>query len=360
MSAHFAVIMAGGSGTRLWPLSRRRRPKQLLALVDGRSLLRHALDRIAPLFTPENTFIVAGEEHRDLITAEASELPAANFIGEPVGRNTANAIGLAAHVLYRRDPDAVMAVFSADHVIEPMDVFQTAIRVGMKAAVRDETPLVTFGIRPTAPHTGYGYLRCGDAIGGGAFRVRAFVEKPNLETAERYLAKGEYLWNAGIFCWRISAILNELRRYAPENCAALETITKNWGDPAASAEIRAQFAQLKSVSIDYAVMEHAKSVAVVPMECQWRDIGSWSALSADCAADDAGNMRIGANIVGMESHNNLIVSDGASERLVLLIGVNDLVVVDTPDATLICRRDLEQRVRDGLKLVQERVGDEYD
>ncbi len=358
MSNQYAVIMAGGSGTRLWPLSRRLRPKQLLKLVGGRSLLRHALDRAAALFPIEDTFVVAGQEHRDLILAEAPELPAANFIGEPIGRNTANAIGLAAAVLHHRDPDGVMAVFSADHIIEPIAVFSKAIQAGLKAARRDDAPLVTLGVPPKTPHTGYGYIRQGDPLSGGAYRVRAFVEKPNLETAERYVAKGEYLWNAGIFCWRVATILAELRRQLPDNAAALEQLAQSWNDATAQDRIRAQFTALKSVSIDYGVMENAKNVLVVPMECQWRDIGSWSAVAEAWEADAQGAKDSGATVVELESRDNLVVSD--SGRLVVLIGVRDLVVVETADATLICRRDMEQRVRDGLKLAQERVGDQYD
>ncbi|MBN2446884.1 MAG: mannose-1-phosphate guanylyltransferase, partial [Phycisphaerae bacterium] len=218
---HHAVIMAGGSGTRLWPLSRRMRPKQLLRLFDGESLLQLARLRLDGLFEPDNIWVITSANYVDLVAEALPDIPRANLIGEPVGRDTANAIGLAAGLLEERDPDATMAVFTADHIIKPREPFANAITAGLRAAEKYPTSLVTFGITPAGPHTGYGYVRRGEVLAASVYRVQEFKEKPTLTVAREYIDSGEYYWNSGMFAWRVSAIQDALRKHLPDNAAAL-------------------------------------------------------------------------------------------------------------------------------------------
>ncbi len=352
-----AVIMAGGSGTRLWPLSRRRRPKQLLRLFGGASLLQLARLRLAGLFEPRQVWVITSASYLDQVAAELPDLPRDNLIGEPMGRDTANAIGLAAELIGRRDADATMAVFTADHVIEPQNAFAAAIRAGCEAAERYPTALVTFGIRPTHAATGYGYIRLGPALDAGVHRVAEFREKPTREVAEAYLRSGEYVWNSGMFAWRLDAIRAELARSLPENAAQLARLAAGWesADPAARA---ATFERLRRISIDYGVLEQAREILVVPMACDWRDVGSWTAVAAALPADSEGNVAAAARVLAVDSAGNLVVAE--DDHLIALLGVRDLVVVRTPDATLICHRDQVERIKE-LTVERERhFGETYE
>ncbi len=339
-----AVIMAGGSGTRLWPLSRSARPKQLLRLFDGASLLEHAVRRLDGLFEPQNIWVITSAAYLELVARSAPQLPRENLIGEPLGRDTSNAIGLAAHLLARRDADATMGVFTADHLISPQDAFADAIRRGLDAAERHPQSLVTFGITPDAPHTGYGYVRRGQALGPLVARVAEFKEKPTREVAQRYVASGEYLWNSGMFAWRCSAILAELQRNLPENDRALARIAESWRDPAAASQIPKAFEALQKISIDFGVMEKAASVLVVEMNCRWIDLGSWTAIGATRTADAAGNTAVARNALIVDGRDNLLVAE--DEHLLVTLGVSDLVVVHSADATLVCHKDHVQAIKD--------------
>lgn len=353
-----AVIMAGGAGTRLWPLSRRMRPKQLMRLFDGASLLQIARRRLAGLFAPECTWVVTNDAYIDLVAAELPDLPRANLIGEPTGRDTANAIGLAAALIVRRDPDATIAIFTADHIIEPLDAFGAAIRAGLDAAEAHRDALVTFGVTPDSPHTGYGYLQKGAPCGTAVYRVREFREKPTRAVAERYLSSGEYLWNSGMFAWRAAAIRAELARLLPENFRTLDALAETCGDPGQAATRRERFADLPRISIDYGVMEKACTVLVVEMHCRWSDLGSWSSIAATQEPDAAGNVSVGAQLVAQESTGNIVVSEGG--QLFVLLGVRDLVVIHSPDATLVCHRDHEQAIRELAQPRTARFGERYE
>lgn len=353
--ARSAVIMAGGAGTRLWPLSRRNRPKQLLRLFDGRSLLRGAFERLSGFVAPDAIHIITGEEHLPMVAEQLPELPAENLIGEPVGRDTANAVCLAACVLARRDPDGVMGIFTADHIIRPVDSFRAALERGYSAAEQNADALVTFGITPSEPHTGLGYVRRGDAIGDGVFAVREFKEKPDLATATRYLSSGDYLWNSGMFVWRTSAILAELERHLPENFAALRDIAAAWDSGDRPKRLAAVYPGLRKISIDYAVMEQAARVLLVEMACDWLDVGSWPALSTALPADAAGNVSTAARTIVLDGRNNILVTE--ADHLIAAVGVEDLVIVHSPDATLVCRREDAQRIKDLVAEVQRRFGD---
>jgi mannose-1-phosphate guanylyltransferase len=353
-----ALIMAGGAGTRLWPLSRKLRPKQLLKLFDGHSLLQLARQRIASLFSPEATWVITSAAYLDQVAEQLPDVPRANLIAEPVGRDTANAIGLAAHLLARRDSDATMAVFTADHIIEPQERFATAIQAGLDAAERFPESLVTFGIRPQGPHTGYGYLHRGAPVGPGAFQVAEFKEKPTLDVTQAYVQSGEYYWNSGLFVWRASAILSELERLLPENSHALRKLAADWDRVAGTPAALTAFERLPRISIDYGVMERARNVLLIEMDCNWMDLGSWESVAATRKPDRAGNVTIAPRALLIDSHDNIVVSD--SDHLLVTLGVNDLVVVHSDDATLVCRKDQVERLKALVQTRQAHFGDHYE
>ncbi len=356
-----AVIMAGGSGTRLWPLSRRLRPKQLLRLFDGQSLLRLTRDRLVGLFAPEQIWVITSAHYLDQVATELPDVPRSNLIGEPVGRDTANAIGLAAELLARRDPDGTMAVFTADHLITPPDRFAAAIAAGLDAAEREPDALITFGVTPRFPHTGYGYLRRGARCGPPetrVYEVAEFREKPTADVAERYVRSGEYYWNSGMFVWRIAQIRAELARLLPENARQLRALAADWDNPAAAAACAVRFGQLRRISIDFGVMEKAARVLVVEMDCEWRDLGSWPSIAATRAPDERGNVVLAPRAVVEAGRGNTVISE--DEHLVVLLGVEGLVVVHSPDATLVCRAEDVERVRDLADVRRARWGEQYE
>ncbi len=353
-----ALIMAGGSGTRLWPLSRRRRPKQLLKLFDGASLLQHSRRRLEGIFNPENIWVITSAAYLDLVAQELPDIPRENVIGEPVGRDTANAIGLAAHILAQRDPDGTMAIFTADHLISPQEEFADAIDIGLAAAEQFPDSLVTFGIVPDSPHTGYGYVHRGEPVGEGAYKVIAFKEKPTRDVAESYLQSGEYFWNSGMFAWRVAAILAELERCLPQNHGKLAEIARSWPGIAGTDELAARFDKLERISIDFGVMEKARDVLTVEMECRWLDLGSWSSIAGTRDPDPQGNVRIAPRSLVVDGKNNIIV--GESDHLIAVMGLDDLVVVHGEDATLICRREHEQQIKELAKLRQKQFGERFE
>ncbi len=353
-----AVIMAGGAGTRLWPVSRKTRPKQLMRLFDGASLLQLARRRLDGLFAPENIWVITSADYIDLVATELPDLPRENLIGEPMGRDTANAIGLAAHLLALRDADGTMGVFTADHIISPQDRFADAIRGGLEAAERFPESLITFGITPDSPHTGYGYVQRGEQLGPHVFRAGKFKEKPTREVAETYLKSGEYYWNAGMFTWRVSAILEELAHHLPENDRTLKELARSWQDLAGTDEAAREFESLHKISIDYGVMEKAASVLLVEMNCRWLDLGSWTAIASTREPDSAGNIAIATSTLSVDAHNNILVSE--SDHLIVALGIDDLVVAHSDDATLVCRRDHVQQIKDLAKLREAHFGARFE
>lgn len=354
----YAVIMAGGSGTRLWPVSRKKRPKQLMRLFDGASLVQLARRRLEGLFAPENIRVITSAAYVDQIAAELADLPRENVIGEPVGRDTLNAIGLAAFLLGGRDSNGIMAVFTADHLISPQESFAAAIESGLRAAEVYPDHLVTFGIRPDSPHTGYGYIHRGEPIAPGLYRVREFKEKPVREIAEHYLRSGEYYWNSGMFAWQIGTITAELERHSPENYRQLAAIAADWPRIAGTDEARARFESLPRISIDYGVMEKAERVLVVEMNCQWKDLGSWEAVAATGKLDRLNNVILARCALPVGGKNNILVSE--EEHLIVTLGLSDVAVIHSPDATLVCHRDYLQHVRELADLRARHFGERFE
>ncbi len=352
-----AVIMAGGAGLRLWPLSRASRPKQLLRLAEGKSLLRLAYDRLAELLSPESICVITSSRHLDLVAGELPEVPPDNLFGEPVGRDTANAVGMAAAILHERDPDATMGIFTADHVITPIDRFTATVGKAYDVAEEHPDALVTMGIVPTRPEPGFGYVQRGRQLADGVCEVQQFAEKPDLETAQRYLAGGEHYWNSGMFTWRVSTILDQLKQHLAEAHTGVSAIAAEWNTPQRDAKLEAIYPSLPKISIDFAVMEKAPRVLVVEMDCKWVDLGSWTALEAITEPDADGNVIAAPRTVTKDAHNNVLVSE--DDHLIAAFGVEDLVVVHAPDATLICRKQNAQALKELVGNVGERYGRDY-
>ncbi len=350
--------MAGGSGTRLWPLSRKQKPKQLLRLFGGQSLLRQAYERLAGLLPPESIYVITTAEHLELVHRELPEIPADNLFGEPCGRDTANAVGLAAAILHQRDPEGVMGIFTADHVITPTDRFVRAVDSALKRADENPGALITIGVVPASPETGFGYVRRGEPLGTGVYRVDRFIEKPDLETARRYVASGDYYWNSGMFAWRIKTILEELERHLPESYPTLMTLGQAWGTASWLERAGKLYAGLRKTSVDFAIMEKAERVLVVEMDCRWCDVGSWNALGAVLAADATGNVQTGRRVIHLGSRGTIAATED-DDHLIATIGVEDLVIVHSADATLVCKRSEAQAIRQLVAALQAELGDRY-
>ena len=331
--------MAGGSGTRFWPRSRQRTPKQFLPIVGGQSMLRETVARVAPLVGPSRVVVVAGRSQARAVRTELPHLAAQNLLAEPVGRNTAAAIALAALVLERRTPGASMVVLPADHAIAAHGVFRADLQLALRIA--EETgSLVTLGLPPTRPETGYGYIRPGAMMPGTrgrVARVAAFIEKPSRRRAEALLAVGRVLWNAGIFAWRAADVLDELRAFVPEVVRPLETALAGGARALAAA-----YQRIPAISIDKGVLEHSRRVMVVRARFPWSDVGSWAAVEPFWRNAANGHNTVRGHALPIDSRGCVVDSP---DRLVALVGVENLVVVDAGDAVLVCRKDRAQDVR---------------
>jgi mannose-1-phosphate guanylyltransferase/mannose-6-phosphate isomerase len=355
----YAIILAGGSGTRFWPLSREATPKQMLRVFGDFTMIQQTVARLSGVMPVGHIYIVTGQKYAYDIRQQLLEVEGAegvNILNEPEGRNTAPAIGFAAAHIARKSPDAVMAVMPSDHVILKNDVFLTALRKA-KALAR-KGYLTTIGIKPDRPETGYGYIQTGRRLSKdaeiGEFEVARFVEKPDLGTAKSYLKTGGYLWNSGIFVWRVKDVLGEIRRQLPDLYKGIVSMQKAVGKKNEEEIVASVFKAAKPVSIDYGIMEKAKKVAVISADIGWSDVGSWRAIEDISEKDEAGNI-IAGNVIDIGSRNSIVY---AGKRLIATVGLEDMVVVDTPDATLVCRKDNTQDVRKVVDELKKKKADE--
>ncbi len=341
-----AMIMAGGGGTRFWPRSRNRRPKQFLTFAGDRTLLQGTLDRIAAQVPSNRTWVITGEPHVGEARNQLPELPGDQIVGEPFGRDTAACIGLGAALIAQADPGATMIVMPADHVIEPVREFERAVHAAEQFADDFPNALLTFGIPPTFPSTGYGYIHRGASVGQRqgvtASAVMAFKEKPTADVAERFLVAGDFSWNSGIFVWKAVAILAELRKQRPKLYAAIERIAEAWPTPQRDEVFRAEYEALEKISIDFAVMEKAEKVLVIQAPYQWDDVGSWLALERRNPQDADGNTVQGLNC-SVNTNNCVIVTDPG--KLIATLGVHDLIIIQDGDCTLVTTRNDESNVK---------------
>lgn len=354
----YVLIMAGGSGKRLWPLSRQGEPKQLLPLFDGRSLLQLACERVLGVVDADHILVCTGAAYADVVAAQLPQLPAENILGEPEGRDSLNAVAWPAALLARRDPEAVMAVVTADQLISPVDVFVEALRTGLELARRDPAALVTFGVVPTSPHTGYGYLHKGEVLPEypNAARVLEFKEKPDLVAAQTYLDSGEYWWNAGMFVWRAQTLLDQLAILQPATHAGVLELAAH---PQRLAEI---YPTLLKISVDYAVMEpvsHGRTPAhilAVGLPIDWADVGSYQALHEVLVHDEHGQAVIG-DVVARDCRDNLLINTHP-DSVLAVVGMSQVMVVRTPTATLVGPLSASQQVKQLVEQVATEVSEE--
>lgn len=361
MEQTYAVIMAGGGGTRLWPVSRKSRPKQMIPLVENRTLFQATVQRLDGLFPPERILVVTTAAQGPDLMAQSPSLLPENFLLEPEPRGTASAIGLAAALLHKRDPDAIMASLHSDHFIRNDDLFALLLRVAAEVAQKDY--LVTLGITPTYPSTAYGYIQRGaplaERFGYPAYRVVRFKEKPDQAAAREMILAGDHSWNSGMFIWKVSRILEEFGRQMPDLSAALGELAAAAGTPGFEAALTRCWPTLRSETIDYGIMEQADKVAVIPAAgLEWSDVGSWDSLFDVLMPDEHGNIVFSGHHMALDTHNSLVYGNRDS-RLIVTIGVDDLVVVDAGDVLLVCRRDETQKVRQMVENLRKSDADQY-
>jgi mannose-1-phosphate guanylyltransferase len=348
MDHTYAVIMAGGGGTRLWPVSRRERPKQLLPLIGEETLFQSTVQRLEGLFPPERILVVTVAEQVREMQLQAPHIPVQNYLIEPAPRGTASVVGLAAAVLHKRDPEAIMAVLPSDHFIRNRDLFHYLLRAAVDVANTDY--LVTLGITPTYASTAYGYIQQGAPVTGDfkypTYNVSRFKEKPDDPSAQQMLRLGGHSWNSGMFIWRTVRILSEFEQQMPDLAAALGKIVSSLDSPDADMILNSVWQDLKVETIDYGIMENAERVAVLPAGgLGWSDVGSWDSLFEVMLPDMDGNIGVNGQHLALDTHNTLIYATPGSERLVVTIGVDDMVVVDADDVLMICKADQAQKVR---------------
>ncbi len=354
------MILAGGRGTRFWPLSRKRRAKQLLALDGKQSMIQQTVARLLPLAPARQFWIITNDDLRPAILKQLPKLPKAQVLAEPVGRNTAPAIGLAAFLLLRQHPDAVLGLFPSDHVIADEKKYRATIERGVEIAA-DGNNIVVLGIRPTRPETGYGYIEVGSVFAGDALRVRRFTEKPDVEKAAAFAAAGNYFWNSGMFLWSARTLVNTLREHLPKTAPLLEEIAATFGTRKFAATFRKLYPKCESISVDYALLEprsakgeQASNIICLPADFGWNDLGSWTALHEHHTARSnprEGNLINGAGAFILNASGNYVHAPG---KFVAIVGIDDLVVVETDDALLITTRQQAQDVGKVVKYLDEK------
>jgi mannose-1-phosphate guanylyltransferase len=362
MKNTYAVIMAGGGGTRLWPVSRKERPKQLLPLLGQETLFQSTVSRLRNLFPPERILVVTVEEQAREMKKQSPEIPEKNYLLEPAPRGTASVVGLAATVLQKRDPNASMAILPSDHFIRNVDLFHYLLKAAFDVA--ENGYLVTLGITPTAPSTAYGYIQQGKPVDGDykypVYQVVRFKEKPDEQTAQQLLHAGDHSWNSGMFIWRADAILGEIQKQMPDLSGALNKISAAWGTGKQDSVLNELWHDLKNETVDYGVMENAEKVAVLPAGgLGWSDVGMWSSLFEVLLPDMNGNITTIGNLhLAYETHNTLVYG-GNGEKLIVTIGVDDTVIVDGGDILLVCKTDQSQKVKDVVEHLKKHRQEKY-
>jgi mannose-1-phosphate guanylyltransferase len=352
----FAVVPAGGSGTRLWPLSRQDRPKFLLPLPGPGSMIQETVSRLLPLCSSSSIYIMTGSAHAAPVARQLPDHPEEQIIVEPIARGSGPAIGLGVALAALRDPDAIVGSFAADHYVERPDQFIDTLRAAIELAEQDY--LVTIGIEPRHAETGYGYIRTGKPLGTFAgmpgYRVSAFREKPEIDTARRYVESGEYLWNASMFVWKASIFMEELRRLLPEIAAGIDEIVASWDSPEREETMARVWSGIEDVSIDHGILERSDKVAVIPGAFGWSDLGDWhgvGSILSNLSRTPLENVVIDADVVTVDATNAVIFGNG---RLVAIVGIDDVIVVDTHDALLVCDRSHAQSIKSIVDQLKER------
>jgi len=359
----YAVIMAGGAGKRLWPLSREKRPKQVLKLLDGQTLLRRCFERLRPIFDIRNIIVLTNAGYADVVRENLSELPSDNVIAEPAVRDTAGAIGLVSSVLAKFDPDATMAVVTADQIIEPAEVLQQALKDALTFIKSNPDDLITFGIRPTFASTLLGYIKCARSrtcpgCENKIYTVEAFKEKPDEKTAQEYIDTGHYFWNSGMFVWKARTILAHLAKFLPEATEPLNRIRAAWDGPMQEQTLEEWFVKLPKISIDFAVMEKADGVKAIKLDCRWLDMGSFAALADIISSDKNKNVVVAGRSELLDCKSSIIVTEDKG-HLIAAIGLENFVVAHSPDATLVCHADQTHRLKELLDLIKQHGGEKF-
>jgi mannose-1-phosphate guanylyltransferase len=348
-----AVIMAGGSGTRFWPQSRQASPKQLLKLAGDNTMIQETIARTGNWISAERTWVVTNRQQAEETSRQLPDLSSENILIEPCGRNTAPCVGLAAIHLRKQDADAVMLVMPADHVIGPRETFQKAVQVAVEIVEHNPETIVLFGVSPSYPATGFGYIERGTPLKNGhhAFQVASFREKPDSKTSQQYLDSGNFYWNCGIFVWRADRMMNALREFEPDIYERLVRLQNSLGTNQWEAALADEFPEMKSISIDHAVLERAGGVCVLEAPFEWDDVGSWQSLTRLLGIDEEGNTIVGP-YCGIESRGCIIRSTD-EKHLIATIGMENCIIVHTPDATLVARKDDENAIRQLVALIEE-------
>jgi len=356
MNHTYVAIMAGGVGSRFWPGSRESRPKQFLDMLGvGKSLLRLTFERFLPICPASNIFIVTNAAYRDLILEQIPEITDNQILCEPSRNNTAPCVAWTAFKLAALDPEANFVIAPSDHIVLKEPVFLEKIQAALQFANTHDA-LVTLGIQPSRPDTGYGYIQMEQEAAAGIFKVKRFAEKPDLATAQQFVASGEYLWNAGIFIWRAQSILKAYQQLSPDIYAILEQGCAVYNSPGEQAFINEAYPTTPNISVDFAIMEKAENVYTIPAEFGWSDLGTWASLHAECPKDEQGNALQGT-VIALDTHNTLVrIPKG---KLAVVKDLEDYIIVDTPDALLIYPKSKEQEVKQVTALVKEKLGDQF-
>ena len=360
---NYAVIMAGGSGKRLWPLSRKDHPKQVLKLFQGQTLLRLCFERLSPIFDARNIIVLTNQGYSDIVRESVTGLPYNNVISEPVVRDTAGAVGLAAAVLSKIDPDATIAVVTTDQMIDPPETFRQAIKDALNFVNANPDCMITFGIKPTFPSTQLGYIKCSERkkcpkCKNEIFKVEHFREKPDEKTARRYVDSGNHFWNSGMFVWKAKTILSHLNAFIPDTVEPLKKIQHDWDSPHQQNTLNEWFPKLPKISIDFAVMEKAPCVHAIMLDCRWLDLGSFAALADIIKSDKDNNIVVAGQTQMLDCKSSILVTED-KEHLIAAIGLDNMIIAHSPDATFVCPVSQAHRLKDLLDLIEKHTGDKY-